>query len=386
MARKTNKTSHVLNLITNGAPAEPEAKTAEETGAESPEVSGRPDTSEGSFAGEVGAVPSGGTSVQPAAQAPAQTALPVTGQMTDKKVIVVDDSDSDKISNEIRERLEEHLEQSILQAAIDKAEQDGQEAVQLESGNVAEDGDRPGSGSVAEAEANMEVGQTAESEIQLMAGEGQNKSDSETEIEQDLLLDSETTDQSGLSEPAGVSESKPEEEQDLEAADPSAAADGSAVMESPREEASQESDALAGRSTEVAGGEAISVTDEADSAVHPALQDEVPASGGINPVQEKEYQILNVVERVLGRTNLKDQMKKYDVCTCSRCCADVMALCLTCLPPKYVVVDGSPTAPIIGYYESRNRARIITEIVKACILVKEKPRHQEYEITGDVLK
>ena len=24
MARKTNKTSHVLNLITNGAPAEPE--------------------------------------------------------------------------------------------------------------------------------------------------------------------------------------------------------------------------------------------------------------------------------------------------------------------------------------------------------------------------
>ena len=26
MARKTNKTSHVLNLITNGAPAEPETK------------------------------------------------------------------------------------------------------------------------------------------------------------------------------------------------------------------------------------------------------------------------------------------------------------------------------------------------------------------------
>ena len=30
MARKTNKTSHVLNLITNGAPAEPETKAAED--------------------------------------------------------------------------------------------------------------------------------------------------------------------------------------------------------------------------------------------------------------------------------------------------------------------------------------------------------------------
>ena len=40
MARKTNKTSHVLNLITNGAPAEPETKAAEDAEAGNPETDG----------------------------------------------------------------------------------------------------------------------------------------------------------------------------------------------------------------------------------------------------------------------------------------------------------------------------------------------------------
>ena len=87
------------------------------------------------------------------------------------------------------------------------------------------------------------------------------------------------------------------------------------------------------------------------------------------------YHMVNVMEQILMRMNLKQYLKQYDVCMCSRCQADVMALILTRLPAKYVVVDESSTAPIIGFYESKFTVRILTEIIKACMDVKEKPRH-----------
>ena len=87
------------------------------------------------------------------------------------------------------------------------------------------------------------------------------------------------------------------------------------------------------------------------------------------------YHMVNVMEQILKRMNLKQYLKQYDVCMCSRCQADVMALILTRLPAKYVVVDESSTAPIIGSYESKFKVRILTEIIKACMDVKENPRH-----------
>lgn len=96
------------------------------------------------------------------------------------------------------------------------------------------------------------------------------------------------------------------------------------------------------------------------------------------PVKEPEtaYHMINVMEQILRRQNLLKQMNDYGVCTCSRCQTDVLALCLTKLPSKYVVVDKSSTAPIIGYYESKFKIRIFTEIMKACIKVKDDPRHE----------
>lgn len=87
------------------------------------------------------------------------------------------------------------------------------------------------------------------------------------------------------------------------------------------------------------------------------------------------YHMVNVMEQILKRMNLKQYLKQYDVCMCSRCQADVMALILTRLPAKYVVVDESSTAPIIGFYKSKFKVRILTEIIKACMDVKENPRH-----------
>lgn len=87
------------------------------------------------------------------------------------------------------------------------------------------------------------------------------------------------------------------------------------------------------------------------------------------------YHMVNVMEQIIKGMNLRKYMEQNEVCPCSRCQADVFALVLTRLPAKYVVVDECPTAPIISFYESKFRIRIITEIIKACNEVKEKPRH-----------
>ena len=106
-----------------------------------------------------------------------------------------------------------------------------------------------------------------------------------------------------------------------------------------------------------------------------------PQDGGQEPRDgdhdsgQEECHIENVMENILTRMDLKKYMEQYGVCRCSRCCADTKALILTRLPSKYVVVHEDSVAPMIGFYENKFKVRIFTEILKACLQVKEKPRH-----------
>ena len=106
-----------------------------------------------------------------------------------------------------------------------------------------------------------------------------------------------------------------------------------------------------------------------------------PQDGGQEPRDgdhdsgQEECHIENVMENIITRMDLKKYMEQYGVCRCSRCCADVKALILTRLPSKYVVVHEDSVAPMIGFYENKFKVRIFTEILKACLQVKEKPRH-----------
>ena len=106
-----------------------------------------------------------------------------------------------------------------------------------------------------------------------------------------------------------------------------------------------------------------------------------PQDGGQEPLDgdhdsgQEECHIENVMENIITRMDLKKYMEQYGVCRCSRCCADTKALILTRLPSKYVVVHEDSVAPMIGFYENKFKVRIFTEILKACLQVKEKPRH-----------
>jgi len=91
--------------------------------------------------------------------------------------------------------------------------------------------------------------------------------------------------------------------------------------------------------------------------------------------KQEVFHMLNVMEQIVGHIDLEQHMKNYDLCMCQRCRVDVLALTLTRLPAKYVVVGEYSVAPIIGYYENRFRVRILTEIIKSCLDVKANPRH-----------
>ncbi len=396
MARKTNKTSHVLNLITNGNPsasdspasegASPDAGLPQEAALE-PAVSGisreaamalgaaseehaaalrenaaalrenaaalhevsvsvgnetdgilpaeskevqpeeaqpeqEPEENEKESAlqqKENPAVPleSAGPALQEEGRRQEQEAIPVPTFTGEKKVIVVDASESDKLSDEIRELLEEHVEREEAEraAGADKAEPEGPEAE-------------------PEPEPSPEPEEAAEPSIQ--------------EQESGISPEGET-----ISETVPEEEPEPESFREPEKA-PESETSPPEPEKVPESEKAQEPEAAGIPS----GPEA-----EGDEEAEP------------EPEPKKNYRIVNVMERIMERKNLKADMEKYGVCTCSRCRADVLAFSLTNLPAKYVVVDENPEAPIIGFYENKLKVAILTEFMKACILVKEHPRH-----------
>lgn len=87
-----------------------------------------------------------------------------------------------------------------------------------------------------------------------------------------------------------------------------------------------------------------------------------------------DYRYLNVMEYVV-KSRAKEYMGKFDVCLCDRCVADVTALALTNLPPKYIVVEPPSASPLLNYYSNRFSQLIIVELTKACSIVKENPHH-----------
>ena len=70
-----------------------------------------------------------------------------------------------------------------------------------------------------------------------------------------------------------------------------------------------------------------------------------------------------------------DALKSNGTCTCSRCQADVKALMLTRLPPKYIVADNTSVPMLLTYYNNKFRVAIISQSIRACMDVKERPRH-----------
>ena len=117
-------------------------------------------------------------------------------------------------------------------------------------------------------------------------------------------------------------------------------------------------------------------------------QAEQPGTNAGTPVQKEpeqqeeqkqedgpSYRVVNIMEEILTPELILDALKSNDTCTCSRCQADVKALMLTRLPPKYIVADNTTVPMLLTFYRNKFRVAVLSQSMRACMEVKEHPRH-----------
>ena len=117
-------------------------------------------------------------------------------------------------------------------------------------------------------------------------------------------------------------------------------------------------------------------------------QTEQPKTNAGTPVQKEpeqqeeqkqedgpSYRVVNIMEEILTPELILDALKSNGTCTCSRCQADVKALMLTRLPPKYNVADNTTVPMLLTFYRNKFRVAVLSQSIRACMEVKEHPRH-----------
>ena len=320
MPRKSNKTSYVMNLITNGE---------EEQGQEG--QSGQELQNEQSAQAI-----SNGQSVQAA-----QTS--VSGVSPDaeiKKVVVVDeDQESERLSEEIRGQLEQQLEEELKEQAEAAGGMVGLQDQESQSPEVQRE----------DLQSNMASIHT-EPSVEQKSTE---TADAQTAAEAAASADIETI-KTEIAEPRMDTEMNTA----TETMDMTASADMTTAAETTETVA----DAAATENTDTAAAAETSNT---------TTQPTQPSQSG--------YRMVNVMETLVARVDLDKYIKEYGVCPCPRCRADVHALILTSLPSKYVVMDENAISLMLNFYESRRKTDIFTATLKACLEVKEHPRHEGAE-------
>ena len=115
---------------------------------------------------------------------------------------------------------------------------------------------------------------------------------------------------------------------------------------------------------------------EPEPAPEPEAVPEPGPTSAPEPVPEEDRPItcLNVMQELVEE-KVDKYMKMFGLCTCPRCRVDVVALTLTSLPAKYVVVRENEATPMLTVYEGRYNTAVIAQIMWACKKVLDNPRH-----------
>ncbi|MCI9216974.1 late competence development ComFB family protein [Lachnospiraceae bacterium 42-17] len=139
------------------------------------------------------------------------------------------------------------------------------------------------------------------------------------------------------------------------------------------------------QTSDVSQAEPIMQTDAALQSDHTKQTDEVPQSDPVmqadaalqsNPAPQPEPDFVrwNVMERIV-EDKIIYFMRQFDVCTCERCVNDTIALTLNGLLPKYLVTTPAAVDPLLSYYTNRLISDVTVEATKACMIIKDNPRH-----------
>lgn len=348
MARKTNKTAHVLNLITNPAPTD-EDSSIEVSGNEDSsikvnvDVLDAKDTSE-NIISDQSSMDKGPNLADP----PYKTDPPkASSNHPQTPVVEILYNEHDPLSDIIKTVLEETSEaQSIANETTDSIVDDSS----IVNANVFE--------------------------YNLEFDDDGNEISSDSKTDTDISTDAIISDNTNIN--ISETESNPTEENTVEK-----------VTINEIEPAANDTPAIDSK-------EDLTIESAIESALETAIADEPSNSNNSNSLFEKlenarnnhlhdrtdlnsmidlDFKYVNVYERIV-QNKLLDYMKKFDMCMCDRCIVDTFALAVTELPTKIVVVDKNEVFPLINFFEVKNTAIISTALIKACMVVKEKPHHK----------
>ena len=89
---------------------------------------------------------------------------------------------------------------------------------------------------------------------------------------------------------------------------------------------------------------------------------------------DEHYTCLNVTQ-ALVEEKAEKYIKMFGMCTCRRCRIDVIAIAMSNLPAKYVVVKDKDINPRLSMYEARYNSAVVTQVMSACKKVTERPHH-----------
>ncbi len=391
MARKTNKTDHLLNLLAGGGQEDARQAAGQEGEAAVQEAGAQEKTDAGALKDDV--------------QQPEKAGIRNTGQNVQPEVVsgaknvhvVRAVGSEDPVAELIREELEKDLEQSlereeqkpesIASAPVDSEQMEKQRReVEEEKRRVAEEAQRVES----ERKAAEEAKQRAEKETQRL--ESERKAAEEAQRKAAEEADRVETERKAAEE---AQRKAAEEAQRVETERRAAEeAQRKAAEEADRVETERKAAEEAQRRAAEEADRAEEERKAAEEAQKRAAEDAAQAEADRKAAEEAErkaaeadermireedgmrgHVFFNMMEKIV-RDKAPEYMEKFGVCNCTRCTADTIALALSKLPPKYVVVEETAVSPLLSFYEDHYAGQIIVEITKACIAVNGNPRHK----------
>jgi competence protein ComFB len=88
----------------------------------------------------------------------------------------------------------------------------------------------------------------------------------------------------------------------------------------------------------------------------------------------RKHNVFNVVE-ILANEKVADMMDRMEMCTCSKCTCDVLAIALNSLPTKYVTSDAGKQYIQLNSFKRQFETDVEIALMRACQTVKESPNH-----------
>ena len=95
----------------------------------------------------------------------------------------------------------------------------------------------------------------------------------------------------------------------------------------------------------------------------------------LNLIKEEKNEVIlyNITEKIV-MNKLDATLKKMNCCRCDRCKADIVAISLNNLKPKYIVATKEEVKEKI-HELNKMGSEITTEVIKAVLTVRKNPRH-----------